>query len=294
MSVARALFYLLFGGLMLLLYQHFSRTPCDQPIVYSIGQVDPGFGLSHGDVARQARDAVAMWNQAAGKPVFVEGLGGQVSLQFIYDERQQRTQEKLRLAGQIEGRRLDLDNVKQSFQWRQRNYQRQRAEFERLKQDYELALQRYNTDVAYWNARGGADAAAVHQLENEKYLLGQQQREINALLYELRQMERQLDQEVSLHNEIADDMNNTLNKLQQGVGDRFEGGEYDYQTRTITIYQYQTEDDLQRVLVHEFGHALMLQHVDDEAAIMYYLNNEQPLSLGAADVAELRRVCRLD
>jgi hypothetical protein len=45
------------------------------------------------------------------------------------------------------------------------------------------------------------------------------------------------------------------------------------------------------------GHALGMDHVDEESAVMYYLLNPddpKPFALAAADVAALRTVCDLE
>ena len=61
---------------------------------------------------------------------------------------------------------------------------------------------------------------------------------------------------------------------------------------TITIYEFSNTTKLVRVLAHEFGHALDLDHVEDEKAIMYEINKGTALKATDADVAELNSVCR--
>ena len=49
---------------------------------------------------------------------------------------------------------------------------------------------------------------------------------------------------------------------------------------------------LVRLLAHEMGHAVGIDHVGDPEAVMYKLNMGENLTATATDLAELNKVCR--
>jgi predicted Zn-dependent protease len=62
-------------------------------------------------------------------------------------------------------------------------------------------------------------------------------------------------------------------------------------TQTITIYQFDNNSRLVRVLAHEFGHALGLKHSDDPNAVMYRLIRSDSLELAPDDINALKARC---
>jgi hypothetical protein len=61
----------------------------------------------------------------------------------------------------------------------------------------------------------------------------------------------------------------------------------------ITIYQYDNEYRLVRVLAHEFGHVLGLNHSKSTEAVMYPLIRSDSLALAVDDIAALKERCKI-
>jgi predicted Zn-dependent protease len=128
--------------------------------------------------------------------------------------------------------------------------------------------------------------ATQKQLETQADSLTRQADELNHLT-------KQINEVGSRGNVLVEQYNERVAQYNARFGTSREFTQGDYQGDAIHIYTFADEIELRQVLVHEFGHALSLGHVDDPGAIMYRLLSTQPdeVKLTAADLAEFRRVC---
>jgi Zn-dependent peptidase ImmA (M78 family) len=135
--------------------------------------------------------------------------------------------------------------------------------------------------VAYWNARGGAPKSTYQSLEQKRLALVATQEKLSAEVAALNAEVRTLNQEVSDYNADA--------------GDTFEQGAYhrDRFKQYIHVYEFANETQLVRLVAHEFGHALGLEHGTDEDSIMHPLNTSTSLALSVEDRAALQKLCGL-
>ncbi len=270
--------------------------PCQSPVTYSIGSVDSRFGISEKILVARLKEAEAIWEKPSSKDLFeYKVAGGDVVVNLVYDNRQAAT-DKLRAAG------IQIDDSKATYGALKARYDTLSAHLETAQAQHEqdvLAYKRheatYNSKVESWNKRGGAPKQAYEQLQQEKAQLEQELRDVRA-------EEARLSADIDILNALATTLNQLIVQLNLNVRQynqvgasqgEFEEGLYMSAAgvRKIDIYEYSSRNVLVRVLAHEMGHALGLEHVADTEAIMYKINHGERLTLAPDDTAELDRIC---
>src|SRR3989344_4905098 len=154
----------------------------------------------------------------------------------------------------------------------------------------------YESQVDAWNASPRTSREQFNQLEAARLAL-------QADVVIVKTTERQLNTKVWGFNILVDRLNRlahtlnlnvkTYNTIGASRGESFTGGLYSQAEgeTSIDIYEFSNREKLVRVLAHELGHALGLEHVDDSEAIMYYLNEGEAEVLTKADLAALKALC---
>lgn len=293
----RVLFYILMilGCTGLIVYYFAPETySCVQPIRYSIGEYDERFGVSREDLLVALKKAEAVWEESAGKELFVYSDRGRFKINLIYDERQLRTD----LAERSEG---SLNEKQVKYQQADREYKNIMTDLEMAVADFNERTKKFNSERAKYSDKVRAWNRSARTDESKLEALRAEEKELRALEAELLRKESELsskqasaDKAMLTRNQLARDYNNEVAIYNQefGTGESFDQGIYS--RGQINVYQFSNVDDLALVLAHEFGHALGLGHVDDPKAVMYYLMEGQakdPIKLTPADETALAVRC---
>ncbi|MDP2736507.1 MAG: matrixin family metalloprotease [bacterium] len=273
-------------------------SPCEKPIEYSIGDFDSRFGLSQADFLKAIDRAAAIWQEPINKKLFAYAENGVLEINLIYDERQEATDKLKKLGLNIHTDQATYEFLKNKYDAFDKIYQTQKNELDNVIKYYEEQKANYEAEVKAANKRGGVNPEEYNILEQEK-------KDLNNLVESVKQKQIVLNKTADDINAVASVINRLIRELNLSVGDynsigasasgEFQEGQYtrDEMGEKINIYQFDNQELLIRVLAHEFGHALGIDHLDNEKAVMYRLNESGKEKITADDIAVLRAVCKI-
>ncbi len=131
------------------------------------------------------------------------------------------------------------------------------------------------------------------RVANEYAALGKQYEQAQRRGQATQEMKDTLDTLLARYYELQKAIGVDVRKHNALSYDDIEAGEYirDTEGERIYVYGFESTQELESTLIHEFGHALGLGHVDDEKSVMYRSDKSIATTLSQADLAELARAC---
>ncbi len=271
-------------------------NPCPTPITYSIGEFDSQFNISEDDFKSAIKEAEDIWEKASGRNLFEYSPNGKMKVSLIYDQRQQSTTEINYLDSNLKQDNNYYLQLKSQYEALMVQYNKANQELNTLTASYNQNLSVYEKNVDSWNKKNDNQEkynqllTEKNNLESQALTIKDKQGTVNALVSQINQLGAQL-------NTLGSNLNLNIqkyNNVVQSTDQEFEQGNYISDpdgSKEINIYQFENKDKLVRVLAHELGHALGIDHLPNSEDIMYSYNIGLNQNITAADLNELNKVC---
>lgn len=244
-------------------------SPCENPILYRIGTVDPKFEISDAEFEKLVNQSAEVWNTVYGKKLFEPNAQADLSVNLIYDERQRQN--------------LLIYKTEEELATKQSTLDQQIAKYESDLSAFEARIKALNQKIDEWNEKGGAPPDIYNQLRQEQAELKQEQDRLNQIAKSLNLSSDNFNQQVK-------NLNNNIENFNASLDERPEEGAYFPRQNRIEVYFHITNPETVHTLAHEFGHVLNLDHNDDPKSIMYYKTNNVTKP-SPKEVEELKRKC---
>ena len=247
-------------------------SPCDYPIPFAIGTIDPKFEITKEELLEDTKAAGSIWSGTQGKQLFVYDPESKFTVNMVYDSRQELTSKITELNENLKEQQGAIDP--------------KIAEFKKNQAAFELKVNDLNAKISYWNSHGGAPKDEYDKLTETQKALQAEAAALNATAKELGQSTQQ-------YNLSAKELNQTIGDYQSVLLTKPEEGLYEQEgnVRKISIYIDIEQNEFLHTLTHEMGHALGLNHNNDKSSIMYP-QTTSVLKPSNNDISDLNEICR--
>jgi hypothetical protein len=270
--------------------------PCQEALTYHIGKVDERFGLSRQEVSDAVKQAASIWEKADSRELFREESNGVIEVNLVYDYRQEAADKLKSLSYKIDNSKSSYEDLKSVFENKKNEYEQKSDVLAKDYSSYNSRVNTFNAECESTRRQGGVPDDVRNRLMVEKEELTSISENLRSRQEELKSDADTINSLVIVINQIANNRNlDIVNYRNEGkkLGDEFCEGNYVRKkgSRMVNIFQFADNKQLIRVITHELGHALGLDHNNNPQAVMYRLMQTDSLDLAPEDITALKVLC---
>ena len=282
----------------------YTPAPCTVPLTYSIGSFDRRFKLDQKDFLKALSEAESVWEEAlrgegfsSNKELFnYNAEKGKLAVNLVYDYRQEVTDELSQIESSVKSNESTYHALEKQYLGLKASYSQMKSAYDQAVATFDTHNLSYEAQVEAWNNSSRTSQSEFQALEKSRVALATELSALKAEEARLNGAVKQLNTMVGELNTLAKSLNlnaKEYNAIGASRGETFTGGLYtsDASGERIDIFEFSNHTKLVRVLAHELGHALGLDHVADKNAIMYESNDGTATTLAQADLKALTTLC---
>jgi uncharacterized phage infection (PIP) family protein YhgE len=260
---------------------------------YHIASIAPEFNLSKEKAQSYLADAEKVWEGETGRQLFYYTEDKGVAVHFIFDDRQALAESQQNQKMLLDKQKADNQELFASIDSLRKQYEADSKTYQDKVSAYEKKLSAYNDKVNGYNDRGGAPSDVFASLEKEKNSLSKESNSLNSTSDKLNELAKKINELSQKSGQLVDSYNSEVKQYNDEFGFSREFTQGDYQDGVINIYKFSTDNEVRKVLAHELGHSLGLDHVEGDSSIMYYLlkDTSSAPALSSEDKAAFSALC---